>query len=68
MIAFPCRWSRCQIDPDPVNTYEAEIEEFSLALLEKREPLNNVSIGIHSQKVLEACYESARTGKVVELN
>jgi len=57
-----------KIDPDPVNTYEAEIEEFSLALLEKREPLNHVSIGIQSQKVLEACYESARTGKVVELN
>lgn len=55
------------INPDPVNTYEAEIEEFSLALLENREPLNNVAIGIQSQKVLEACYESAKTGKVVEL-
>ncbi len=55
------------IDPEPVNTYESEIEEFSLALLEKREPLNKVEIGIKSQKVLEACYESARTGKVVEL-
>jgi predicted dehydrogenase len=57
-----------KIDPDPVNTYQAEIEEFSLALLEKREPLNHVSIGIQSQKVLEACYESARTGKAIELN
>lgn len=56
-----------KIEPVPVNTYQAEIEEFSLALLENREPLNNVAIGLKSQKVLEACYESARTGKVVEL-
>ncbi len=55
------------INPTPVNTYMAEIEEFSLALLEGRDPKNNVEIGLQSQKVLAACYESARTGKVVEL-
>jgi len=56
------------INPTPVNTYRAEIEEFSSAILEKRESRNNVAIGLQSQKVLAACYESAKTGKVVKVN
>ncbi len=55
------------INPTPVNTYRAEIEEFSLAILEKRNPLNNASIGLESQKVLTACYLSAKTGKTIEV-
>jgi len=55
------------INPIPVNTYRAEIEEFSSAIQEKREPKNNVAIGLQSQKVLAACYESAKTGKVVNV-
>jgi len=55
------------IAPPPFNTYRAEIEEFSAAILEKREPSNNAAIGMQSQKVLAACYESARTGKVVKV-
>ena len=55
------------INPTPVNTYLAEIEEFSNAILEKREPRNNVEISLQSQKVLAACYESAKTAKVIEL-
>jgi len=55
------------VNPPPVNTYMAEIEEFSNAILEKREPLNNAAIGLQSQKVLTACYLSAKTGKVVDL-
>ena len=55
------------INPTPVNTYLAEIEEFSRAILEKREPLNNAAIGLQSQKVLTACYLSAKTGKTIEL-
>ncbi len=55
------------INPTPVNTYLAEIEEFSLAVLEKREPLNNAAIGLQSQKVLTACYLSAKIGKTVEV-
>jgi predicted dehydrogenase len=55
------------INPTPVNTYLSEIEEFSLAILEKREPLNNAAIGLQSQKVITACYLSAQTGKTIEL-
>ncbi len=56
------------IKPVPVNTYRAEIEEFSSAILEKREPENNVRLGLRSQKILAACYESAEKGKVVEIS
>ena len=55
------------INPTPVNTYLCEIEEFSRAILEKREPLNNAAIGLESQKILAACYLSAKTGKTVDL-
>ena len=50
-----------------VNPYLAEIEEFSAAILQKREPVNNASIGLQSQKVIAACYQSAKTGKVVNI-
>ena len=53
------------ISPTPINPYLAEIEEFSDAILQHREPVNNASIGLQSQKVIAACYESARTGKIV---
>jgi predicted dehydrogenase len=55
------------IDPKPVNTYLAEIEEFSCAVLEKREPVNNATLGLRSQIILSACYKSAKTGKVIEV-
>lgn len=55
------------INPVPVNPYRAEIEEFSDAILNKREPVNNASIGLQSQKVMDACYKSAKTGKVVDV-
>lgn len=55
------------ITPKPVNTYLAEIEDFSCAILGKRPPSNDASLGLHSQKVLEACYKSAKTGKVIDV-
>jgi len=55
------------IDPPPVNTYRAEIEEFSQAILENREPSNPGSLGVQSQRLLDACYASARTGRVIEV-
>jgi predicted dehydrogenase len=55
------------INPKPINTYLAEIEEFSCAILEKREPKNNAQLGLQSQKVLAACYESAKSGKTIKI-
>jgi predicted dehydrogenase len=55
------------IDPEPANTYLSEIEEFSAAILENRPPKNNFDISLQNQKVMAACYESAKTGKVVEV-
>jgi predicted dehydrogenase len=56
-----------QITPQPVNMYRAEIEEFSQALLEGRPSLVTGEAGLRSQKVLTACYESARTGRAVQV-
>lgn len=55
------------IEPAPVNTYKAEIEEFSQAIIEGREPLNSAALGLRNQRLIEACYEAARSGKTVEL-
>lgn len=55
------------IEPEAVNTYRAEIEEFSQAIIEQRKPLNNSEIGLHSQRIMAACYESAKTGKIINL-
>jgi predicted dehydrogenase len=55
------------IAPEPVNMYRAEIEAFSAAVLEGKPVPVDGAIGLHSQKVLAACYESARAGKIVEI-
>jgi predicted dehydrogenase len=55
------------IAPEPVNTYRAEIEEFSQAIIEDREPLIGAELGLRNQKILAACYESARLGKVIKV-
>lgn len=54
-----------EIAPAPVNMYRAEIEEFSQALLDGRAPAITGEAGLRSQRVLAACYESARTGAAV---
>ena len=55
------------ISPEPVNTYRAEIEEFSQAIVDGREPLHGGELGLRSQRVLSACYESARTGRAMQI-
>jgi predicted dehydrogenase len=55
------------IEPEAVNTYQAEIEEFSQAIIDRRKPLNSSEIGLHSQRIMAACYESAQTGKIINL-
>ncbi len=56
-----------QITPEPCNIYRGEIEEFSQALLENRRSLLATEIGRQSQKIISACYESAKTGQAVSL-
>lgn len=55
------------IDPPPVNTYQAEIEDFSQAVLDGREPTVDARRGRRSQILLAACYEAARTGRTREV-
>jgi predicted dehydrogenase len=57
-----------EIKPPPVNTFMAEIEEFSQAVIEGREPSINARLGVRSQQVLAACYESARKGEAVDVS
>jgi predicted dehydrogenase len=54
--------------PAPRNTYRAEIEEFGRAILDGRDPSNSAALGLRSQCVLAACYESARSGRAVEVD
>ena len=53
--------------PPPLNTYRAEIEEFSQALLEGRASSLAGGEGLRSQRILEACYESARTLRAAQV-
>lgn len=55
------------INPSPKNTYQAEIEEFSAAIIENREPANNFDLALRNLKVLEACYRSAESGTIVTI-
>jgi predicted dehydrogenase len=53
--------------PPPVNTYRVEIEEFSQAILEGRKSKLDCGEGLRNQRILEACYESARTSQTVRI-
>jgi len=55
------------INPKPVNTYRAEIEEFSQALLDGRNTTESARRGLRSQIILEACYRSAESSRVVQI-
>ena len=54
-----------ELSPEPVNMYRAEIEAFSQAVLEDADPPVDGEAGLWSQRVLDACYESARTCQAV---
>jgi len=56
-----------ELRPPALNTYRAEIEEFSQAILEGRESKLGGDAGLRCQRILEACYESARTSKNVRI-
>ena len=55
------------ITPEPVNMYRAEVEAFSAAVLGDTPPPVSGGDGLRSQCILAACYESAATGRAVEV-
>jgi predicted dehydrogenase len=55
------------IAPKRVNTYRAEIEAFSQALLDSRDTEESAHAGLRSQIILAACYESARQRKEIKI-
>ena len=55
------------IAPPPVNTYRAEIEAFSHALLDGRDTKESALAGLRSQIILEACYKSAQTKREMKI-
>jgi len=55
------------INPAPINTYKAEIDDFCLAILENIDLVIDIKIGIRNQKIIAACYESAKSQKVVNI-
>jgi len=56
-----------EINLSPVNIYQSEIEAFSDAVASGKEPPISGEDGLWSQKVILACYESAKTGKLIKL-
>lgn len=58
-----------KISPPLQNIYRAEIEAFSQGVLDGRvNPNQSAELGLHSHKVLAACYESARTGQAISIS
>lgn len=55
------------IRPEPVNIYRAHIEAFSQAISTDTPPPIPGEDGLWNHRVVEACYEAARTGRTVRL-
>ena len=55
------------ISSEPVNIYRAEVEEFSRWIVGGSESVLSADVGLHSQRIISACYESAAQGKAVEI-
>ena len=52
---------------DGTNMYKNEFEAFSKAIIENNEPPCSGLDGLHSQKLLDAIYLSAKKGRIVEI-
>ncbi len=55
------------IEPEVVNMYEAAIQGFCEAIDNDTEPPVPGEDGLWSHRVIDACYEAARTGRAVEV-
>jgi predicted dehydrogenase len=51
----------------PDVSWRAEWEEFKAALDEHRQPMGNGHDGYQAARVIDAIYESSKTGRVVDL-
>jgi len=56
-----------RINVPTVNLFKAQVEDVNAAIAAGRPPLCDGQAGLWSQRVLAACYESARTGRTVAL-
>jgi len=56
-----------KIEAQSVNIYEAEIEAFSSAIEEDKEPPVPGEVGLWNLKVIEACYESSKSKSQITL-
>lgn len=56
-----------KVTPKPQNTYRAEIEAFSASLLHGSPNPLPAELGRRSQKIIAACYESAKTGRAINV-
>lgn len=57
-----------EIKPVPINTYRAEIEEFSKSIISGKRPTVDAQVALENQIILEACYKSAKTDKVIDIS
>lgn len=55
------------VTPTPINPYRAQIEAFSAAILGNTEPPVGAADGLWIQRVLAACYDSAKSGRAVTI-
>lgn len=56
-----------KIEATPYNTYRAQIEHFSAAVLENKEYFNTGIDGVHNQVLVLAAYKSAKTKKTQKI-
>ena len=56
-----------RIESDCRNMYQAEIEAFAEAIINDTDPPTDGEEGVWSQRVVEAVYQSAETGKLVRV-
>jgi predicted dehydrogenase len=62
---MPVQAREIKIAPEPYNIYRAEIEAFSEALLTGTPNPLPAELGLRSQKIIAACYESAIKGRAI---
>ena len=57
-----------EINLNPVNMYQSEIEDFSRCILEDSQPSFKGEDGLRNLKIILAAYESAKKGKVIKVS